>query len=270
MIRRPAGAMIRRPATRPREGMRLDTTHRLLERIDPTPIRDLVARHLAPIFDAPDRPIWQHVATRMQWIGASERPADVAYRKMRPRGYLQLCLRNDEQPCAPWAVDLAGLLAPETLVALDAAVTRPLAELCGRHYGEGVLYFCGFAILGPSGEVPRHRDMPHDVDKKAWSHHLHVPITGAEATEFTIGKQTFVFEAGGVYEIDNQRKHAVVHRGAGYRVNVMLDYCPVDQLVLRNRASSSTDAQGEQGSRQASRSQVLISVEKPSGTAGQT
>jgi hypothetical protein len=225
--------------------MRLSVTHRLLERLDVAPLREQVDRHLRPHFDDPTRPLWQRVAARMQWIGAAERPSDVGFRKMRPRDYVQLCLLNDEQPHSPWALDVAELVEPAALAELHATVTTPLRELCERHYGEGVLYFCGFAILGPGGEVPRHRDMPHDIDKKAWSHHLHLPLTGAESTQYSIGKHNLVLEAGGVYEIDNQRKHAVVHRGEGYRVNVMLDFCEVGQLTRRNGEVIESGESGE-------------------------
>jgi hypothetical protein len=215
--------------------VQIDVTHRLIEWVDPEPIRAQVELHLARLFDHPDRAIWRTVEDRMRWVGAETRPPDVGFRKMRPQGYVQICLANDEDPYSPWAVAV-----PEEVdrAALDETITTPMTALCLRQFGDGILYFCGLAILAPGGVIPRHRDMPHDVDKKAWSHHLHVPITHASETEFTIGKQTFTLEAGGVYEINNQKPHSVVNRGSGYRVNLMLDYCPAGNLERRNRHGS--------------------------------
>ncbi len=219
--------------------MRLSVTHRLIDRVDPEPIRELIERCLAHHFDAPERALWQTVADRLRWVGADERPPDVGFRKMRPRGYVQICLRNDETPYSPWALALPEDLDASARAALDERITEPMTALCRRHYGDGVLYFCVLAILGPGGMVPRHRDMPHDPDKKAWSHHLHVPITHAIDTEFTIDGQTLTLDTGGVYEIDNQKRHSVVNRGSGYRVNLMLDFCPAASLDRRNGVEGS-------------------------------
>jgi hypothetical protein len=213
--------------------VRLDVTHRLIERVDPEPIRARIERWLAQHFDHPDRAIWRTVEERMRWVGSEARPSDVGFRKMRPQGYVQICLANDEDPYSPWAVAVPEEIGALGRAALDETITAPMTALCRRHFGDGVLYFCGLAILAPGGSIPRHRDMPHDVHKKAWSHHLHVPLTHAADTEFTIGKHTFKLEAGGVYEIDNQKPHSVVNRGLGYRVNLMLDYCPAANLERR-------------------------------------
>jgi hypothetical protein len=84
--------------------------------------------------------------------------------------------------------------------------------------------------------------MPHDINKKRYSHHLHVPLTQADTTEFTVGGETFRMEEGGVYEINNMVLHSVANYGANYRVNLMLDYCPAASLALRNSPSPSLEA----------------------------
>ena len=214
--------------------MRLDVTHRLVDRVDVEPIRALVEAELAPRFDAPERPLWRTVEERMRWVGVEDRPDDVGFRRMRPQGYAQICLINDEDPYSPWALAVPEDLGPRVHADLHARVTEPMTALCRRHYGEGELVFCVLAILGPGGLIPRHRDMMHDPNKKAWSHHVHVPITHASDTWFRIAGRRFAMEVGGVYEIDNTRPHAVVNAGSGYRVNVLLDYCPADNLERRS------------------------------------
>jgi hypothetical protein len=96
-----------------------------------------------------------------------------------------------------------------------------------------VLCFAGFAILGPGGLIPLHRDMPHDQNKKAYTHHLHAPITEADKCEFILAGENVILERGGLYEIDNMRPHAATHKGEGYRVNLMLDFCPIANFEKR-------------------------------------
>ena len=201
--------------------------------IDVRSMLSLVSR-LAPLFERPDTPLWAEIAERMKWVGRDDRPADVGFRKMVPTSYVQLCIRNDEHPRSPWALDI-----PASCISLEeqAAFARAQEELCASLYGPGVLYFLVFAVLGPGGKIPPHRDMPHDVNKKAHSHHLHVPLTAADDAEFTLHDQAVVFRTGHVYEIDNMKLHSVLHRGSGYRVNLMLDFCPNANLEKRNAPS---------------------------------
>ena len=211
----------------------LDVPYRRIDSVDPAKLLTIVER-LSPLFASPDAPLWATIAERMKWVGQAERPADIGYRKMTPTSYVQLCVLNDEEPRSPWAVDV-----PESSLsrATQAAFATEWSAVCERHYGPGTLFFLVFAVLGPEGVIPPHRDMPHDVNKKAFSHHLHVPLTSAEHAEFTLRDERVVFEAGGLYEIDNMSQHSVVHRGTGYRVNLMLDYCPAANLEKRNAPS---------------------------------
>ncbi len=211
--------------------MLLDVPYRRIDTVDLGPLLPLVER-LRPTFESDA--LWRAIGERMQWIGKTERPADVGFRKMVPTRYVQLCIANDEEPRSPWALDVPeGVLSRAEQDALLAEWTA----FCARHYGPGVLYFLVFAVLGPEGAIPPHRDMPHDVNKKAFSHHLHLPLTAAGDTEFTLKDEKVVFEAGGVYEIDNMSLHSVVHRGTGFRVNLMLDFCPEGSLEKRNAPS---------------------------------
>jgi hypothetical protein len=209
--------------------MQLDVPLKRVAEIDLAPLERIVLR-LRPLFGAPDAPVWSIVAARSEWIGKEERPADVGFRKMRPTAYVQLCVVNDESPLSPWALSIPEDVWPR---AEQEAFAREQAELCRRLYGDGLLCFAGFAILGPGGLIPVHRDMPHDPNKKAFSHHLHAPITEAEACEFVLGEAKTMLERGGLYEIDNMRPHSATHRGSGYRVNLMLDFCPAQNLEKR-------------------------------------
>jgi hypothetical protein len=209
--------------------MRLDVPVRRMADVDVQPL-DRIVERLRPLFDDEAAPVWQRVATRSEWLGKDERPADIGFRKMRPTHYVQLCVVNDEVPSSPWALDIPVEVWSR---AEQLAFAAEQAERCRGLFGEGELCFAGFAILGPGGVIPRHRDMPHDHNKKAFSHHLHAPITEAEECEFTFGKTTLSLERGGLYEVDNMIRHSAIHRGSRPRVNLMLDYCPAARLEER-------------------------------------
>lgn len=201
--------------------MHIDVPYRKIDRYDVGALRAILVEHLVPLYDAPERAAWATVRERSRFIGQAERPADVGYRTMRPKGYVQFCLANDESPYSPWALPL-----PPHLVEALRPFERDVADLCGKHFGEGELHFCVFAVLAPGGHVPRHRDLAHDPEKKARSHHLHIPVIDAGGAAFTIGEETFRMEEGAVYEIDNTIPHSTANHGDTHRLNVMFDYRP--------------------------------------------
>lgn len=227
--------------------MFLDVNYRLMDRVDIFALKDFVVRELRPLYDFHESSAWQSVRARSEWIGQANRPADIGFRRMRPVGYMQLCVVNDEQPYSPWALPL-----PDGLRSTGAMsqLMEPIHQMLNRHYGDGILCFNGFAVLAPQGVVPPHVDMPHDINKKRFSHHLHIPLTEAGMTEFTVGGEMFRMEQGGVYEINNMVVHSVVNRGNKNRVNLMLDYCPARSAEKRSSVSpSSSDMYISRGGR---------------------
>jgi hypothetical protein len=212
----------------------LEVPFRRVAETDAARLEAIVHERLAPVFEPADAPLWQIVAERSRFIGETERPADIGFRKMHPKGYAQLCVVNDEIPFSPWARPIPHEVLSKN--DQDALVAQYQSLLEGL-YGEGVIHFLVFAVLAPGGEVPRHRDMPHDQNKKAYSHHFHVPITGAAEAEFVLRDEKVFLERGGLYEIDNLSWHSTTNHGAGHRVNLMIDYCPLANLSARNAPS---------------------------------
>jgi hypothetical protein len=213
--------------------MRLEATHRRIASLDVRTLASLVEQDLSAIYADPDSPSWQEVRRRSEFIDREDRPPDVAYRKMRPTGYMQLGIVNLEVPASPWALPLpAGL--PHG-AALRHEFDR-IAHACREYYGAGLLHLMVLAALAPGGSVPTHKDMGHNRAWKSFSHHLHVPLIGSEGCEFTIDAETFFLEAGGVYEIDNMRPHSTRNLSKAPRVNLMIDYCAEANLAARDAA----------------------------------
>lgn len=200
-----------------------------MARVDVSRLAALIEEQLAPLYDAPERPVWAEIEERKAWIGRPDRPQNVGFRRMRPRGYLQFGVANDEDPPSPWAMALPADLARRDEI---EAEVRAVSAVCERLYGPGRMHLCVLAVLAPGGQVPVHRDMPHAIHRKAYSHHLHIPIISSPRVHYTFGDEDFAMEAGAVYEINNMIPHSVVNRSEVYRVNVMIDYCPAASVPL--------------------------------------
>lgn len=207
----------------------MDVTHARIATLDVAALTLLVTSELGALIDDPDSPPWHEVRRRSVFIDRDDRPPDIAYRKMRPTGYLQFGHVNQEVPASPWALPLPTTPKGDAL----RAELDKVAEACRFHYGPGLLHLLVLAVLAPGGTVPRHKDMGHNRGWKRYSHHLHLPLIGAQHGEFTIDDETFVLEAGGLYEIDNLRPHSTQNLGRRCRVNVMIDYCPAANVALR-------------------------------------
>lgn len=61
------------------------------------------------------------------------------------------------------------------------------------------------------------------------SHRIHVPITTNPRVRFTIDGKPIRMEIGQAYEINNQKVHSVMNRGAEDRITFIFDYLPPKQ-----------------------------------------
>ena len=56
---------------------------------------------------------------------------------------------------------------------------------------------------------------------------LHIPITGANAMEFTLGSSIVDMKAGELWYLDVTQPHSVINRGTTDRISLIVD-CEVD------------------------------------------
>lgn len=201
---------------------------------DSTLLIHWVQNELIPKFCHSNAQEWSDVQKNTQLIGKENTDSSFAFRKMQPSNYLQLYLINDEIPSAPWALPLTNSLKSQPIIQEEI---KKINQLCRECYGPGELGFLGFAILGPHGQIPLHRDMGHDMFKKLFSHHLHLPLTEVHNSLFTIKEQSFKFSPNFVYEINNILPHSVLNESDQYRINLMIDYCPQSNLWMRELPS---------------------------------
>ena len=85
---------------------------------------------------------------------------------------------------------------------------------------------------------------PH-VDKHPSFHHghrIHIPITTNPRVRFMIDGQPYKLKVGEAYEINNQKTHSVMNKGAEERINFIFDYVPPElvEASVTTRNDSST------------------------------
>ena len=61
-------------------------------------------------------------------------------------------------------------------------------------------------------------------------HRIHVPITTNPHVRFMINGQPYQLKVGEAYEINNQKTHSVMNKGAEDRITFIFDYVPPGQI----------------------------------------
>jgi hypothetical protein len=61
-------------------------------------------------------------------------------------------------------------------------------------------------------------------------HRIHIPITTNPRVRFMIDGQPYQFKTGEAYEINNQKTHSVMNRGAEDRITFIFDYIPAEKI----------------------------------------
>ena len=61
-------------------------------------------------------------------------------------------------------------------------------------------------------------------------HRIHIPITTNPRVRLMIDGRPYQLEVGQAYEINNQKRHSVMNKGAEDRVTSIFDYVPPDHI----------------------------------------
>lgn len=67
-------------------------------------------------------------------------------------------------------------------------------------------------------------------------HRIHIPITTNPRVRFMIDGRPYQFKVGEAYEINNQKMHSVMNKGAEDRITFIFDYVPPDQIAALSAA----------------------------------
>lgn len=124
---------------------------------------------------------------------------------------------------------------PEIVVSQEAGWSRiadaalPLMnDILVRHYPPGGTVIRAMAAkLLAGGKITPHVDRHPSFHS---GHRIHVPITTNPRVRFMIDGQPYQFQVGEAYEINNQKTHSVMNKGAEDRITFIFDYVPADRV----------------------------------------
>ncbi len=63
-----------------------------------------------------------------------------------------------------------------------------------------------------------------------YGHRIHVPITTNSRVRFMIDGRPYQLEVGQAYELNNQKDHSVMNKGADDRITFIFDYVPAARI----------------------------------------
>jgi hypothetical protein len=128
-----------------------------------------------------------------------------------------------------------------------ADVAVPLMhDIIRKHYPPGGTIIRAMAAkLLSGGKIKPHTDTHPSFHR---GHRIHVPITTNSRVRFMIDGRPHQFEVGKAYEINNQKNHSVMNKGAEDRITFIFDYVPPQILgrSLPDRETGET-ARGSTG-----------------------
>jgi quercetin dioxygenase-like cupin family protein len=99
-----------------------------------------------------------------------------------------------------------------------------MQEIITKHYPMGGEVIRAIAARLRAGEnIKAHNDIHESFH---CAHRIHVPITTNPRVWFTIDGRPYQFKVGQAYEINNQKQHSVINKGAEDRITFIFDYIP--------------------------------------------
>lgn len=113
-------------------------------------------------------------------------------------------------------------------------------EIIGKWYPPGGTIIRAMAAkLMSGGRIIPHRDAHASF---AAGHRIHVPIATNPRVRFMIDGRPYQLEVGQAYEINNQKVHSVMNKGAQDRINFIFDYLPPGAISGRAAQASARAA----------------------------
>jgi hypothetical protein len=104
-----------------------------------------------------------------------------------------------------------------------------IQEIIEKHYPVGgELIRAVAAKLKAGANIKAHSDIHQSFH---CAHRIHVPITTNPKVWFTIDGRPYQFKLDRAYEINNQKQHSVMNKGAEDRITFIFDYLPPGPLA---------------------------------------
>lgn len=113
-------------------------------------------------------------------------------------------------------------------------------DIIARCYRKGGTIIRAMAAkLPPGNKIKPHSDTHPSFHI---GHRIHVPIKTNPRVRFMIDGRPHRMEVGEAYEINNQKNHSVMNKGAEDRINFIFDYVPPTELANFQRQGDRSSA----------------------------
>jgi hypothetical protein len=111
---------------------------------------------------------------------------------------------------------------------LAHAAVPLMHQIIADHYAPGGTIIRAMAAKLLAGSVIR----PHTDRHPSfhYGHRIHVPITTNSRVRFMIDGRPYRLNVGNAYELNNQKNHSVMNKGAEDRITFIFDYVPADKI----------------------------------------
>jgi hypothetical protein len=108
-------------------------------------------------------------------------------------------------------------------------VALPIMDsIISKHYPTGGTVIRAMAAkLVAGGKITPHVDRHPSFHR---GHRIHVPITTNSRVRFMIDGKPYQLQVGEAYELNNQKQHSVMNKGAEDRITFIFDYVPRDEI----------------------------------------
>lgn len=110
-------------------------------------------------------------------------------------------------------------------------------EIIEKHYEPGGTIIRAMAAKLLAGcRINPHHDSHYSFH---CGHRIHIPITTNPRVRFMIDGRPYQFQLGQAYELNNQKQHSVMNKGAEDRITFIFDYVPPGALAkIPDRSAS--------------------------------
>ena len=101
-------------------------------------------------------------------------------------------------------------------------------DIISRFYPTGGTVIRAMAAkLMAGGKITPHVDVHPSFHR---GHRIHIPITTNSRVRFMIDGRPYQFKVGEAYELNNQKQHSVMNKGAEDRITFIFDYIPPGEI----------------------------------------
>ncbi len=179
-----------------------------------TPLRELGAMNMTPLRDAilaQEDAAWKEDKTRQESFEQHQSTESIVLLFVDLDRWPEMIVSRE--PGWPRLSDVA-------LPIMD--------DIISRFYPTGGTVIRAMAAkLMAGGKITPHVDVHPSFHR---GHRIHIPITTNSRVRFMIDGRPYQFKVGEAYELNNQKQHSVMNKGAEDRITFIFDYIPPGEI----------------------------------------